>query len=169
MSEAPFAGVDARLSRYSYLVSLLPRQIVDELGLRFETRRRRISSYTPVPGTDAGGAGRQRRRRPHAGLARGATARSTPGSASTTARGAWRARVFPTLLEPLPTRDELRERIGDDEAWEALFERPIGEAVEAAFADDVLRGIVADRRADRHLRGRARRRACARTAASSTT
>ena len=46
-------GVDARLSRYSYLVSLLPRAIVDELGLRFETRRRRISSYTPVPGTDA--------------------------------------------------------------------------------------------------------------------
>src|ERR1043166_8833435 len=53
VSEAPFAGVDARLSRYSYLVSLLPRQIVDELGLRFQTRRRRISSYTPVPGTDA--------------------------------------------------------------------------------------------------------------------
>ena len=26
--------------------------------------------------------------------------------------------------------------------WEALFERPIGEAIEAAFADDVLRGIV---------------------------
>ena len=51
VSEAPFAGVDARLSRYAYLVSLLPRQIVRELGLAFETRRRRISSYTPVPGT----------------------------------------------------------------------------------------------------------------------
>src|SRR6185503_9153150 len=51
VSEAPFAGVDARLSRYSYLVSLLPRAIVEELGLRFQTRRRRISSYTPVPGT----------------------------------------------------------------------------------------------------------------------
>ena len=28
ISEAPFAGVDARLSRYAYLVSLLPRWIV---------------------------------------------------------------------------------------------------------------------------------------------
>jgi len=30
---APFPGVAARLSRYSYLVSLLPRLIVDDLGL----------------------------------------------------------------------------------------------------------------------------------------
>jgi phytoene dehydrogenase-like protein len=38
VSEAPFPGVDARLSRYSYLVSLLPAQIVAELGLSFATR-----------------------------------------------------------------------------------------------------------------------------------
>lgn len=47
VSTRAFAGMDARLSRYSYLVSLLPRQIVEDLGLRFQTRRRRISSYTP--------------------------------------------------------------------------------------------------------------------------
>ncbi len=50
VSEQPFAGVDARLSRYAYLVSLLPAQIVAELGLDITLRRRRISSYTPVPG-----------------------------------------------------------------------------------------------------------------------
>src|SRR5262245_3148087 len=54
VSERPFAGVDARLSRYSYLVSLLPPAIIAELGLDFAVRRRRISSYTPVPGTDEG-------------------------------------------------------------------------------------------------------------------
>ena len=32
VSAHPFDGVDARLSRYSYLVSLLPRRIVDDLG-----------------------------------------------------------------------------------------------------------------------------------------
>jgi phytoene dehydrogenase-like protein len=47
VSERPWAGVDASLSRYSYLVSLLPRRIVDDLGLRVELRRRRYSSYTP--------------------------------------------------------------------------------------------------------------------------
>src|SRR3954451_20680658 len=49
VSERPWPGGDARLSRYSYLVSLLPRQIVDDLGLRLELRRRRYSSYTPDP------------------------------------------------------------------------------------------------------------------------
>jgi phytoene dehydrogenase-like protein len=46
------------------------------------------------------------------------------------------------MLEPLVSRGEMRRRVGDDATWEALFERPLGEAVEAAFADDVLRGIV---------------------------
>ncbi|MGY2060518.1 FAD-dependent oxidoreductase, partial [Nocardia gipuzkoensis] len=48
VSERVFPDFDARLSRYSYLVSLLPQQLVRELGLRFQARRRRISSYTPV-------------------------------------------------------------------------------------------------------------------------
>jgi phytoene dehydrogenase-like protein len=139
VSEAPFAGVDARLSRYSYLVSLLPRAIVDELGLRFETRRRRISSYTPVPGTDRGVL-----------VDTGDPARTRASMGSEFA--AWQAfydrvgrvarAVWPTMLEPLVGRDELERRVGDRELWEALFERPLGEAVEAAFAGDVLRGIV---------------------------
>ena len=139
VSEAPFPGVDARLSRYSYLVSLLPRAIVEELGLRFVTRRRRISSYTPVPGTDTGVL---------VDTADPARTRASMGDGF----AAWQAfydrlarvarAVYPTMLEPLASRDALRRRIGDDEAWEALFERPIGELIEACFADDVLRGIV---------------------------
>ena len=34
VSAQAFDGVDARLSRYSYLVSLLPQQVIDDLGLR---------------------------------------------------------------------------------------------------------------------------------------
>ena len=49
VSESPFAGVDVRLSRWSYLVSLLPPQIVTELGLDIRLLRRRVSSYTPDP------------------------------------------------------------------------------------------------------------------------
>jgi len=43
-----FPGVDVRLSRYSYLVSLLPRKIITDLGLPITLLRRRMSSYTPV-------------------------------------------------------------------------------------------------------------------------
>ena len=47
-SAAVFRGVDARLSRYSYLVSLLPEKIIADLGLDLELRSRPIRSYTPV-------------------------------------------------------------------------------------------------------------------------
>ena len=51
VSAHAFDGVDARLSRYSYLVSLLPRRIIDDLGARVRLARRRYSSYTPDPAT----------------------------------------------------------------------------------------------------------------------
>jgi phytoene dehydrogenase-like protein len=47
VSSTPFAGVDARISRYAYLVSLFPRSLLSELGIDVELRRRRIASYTP--------------------------------------------------------------------------------------------------------------------------
>jgi phytoene dehydrogenase-like protein len=50
--------------------------------------------------------------------------------------------VFPTLTEPLPTREELRRRVDDEDAWRILFEEPIGAAIEENFADDLVRGVV---------------------------
>ncbi|WP_316767256.1 phytoene desaturase family protein [Streptomyces sasae] len=146
VSTRPFAGVDARLSRYSYLVSLLPRKIVRDLGLDFRVRGRTISSYTPVErdGRPTGllvGGGERRIRE--------AFERLTGGKAE---YQAWRRfyamtgkvaeRVFPTLTEPLPSREELRRRIDDEEAWRALFEEPIGVAIEKNFTDDLVRGVV---------------------------
>ena len=49
VSERPWAGVDARISRYSYLVSLMPRALREQLGLTTELRRRSVSSYSPRP------------------------------------------------------------------------------------------------------------------------
>src|SRR6478735_12116766 len=54
VSAQAFDGVGAWLSRYSYLVSLLPQRIIDDLGLRISLARRRYSSYTPVPGARDG-------------------------------------------------------------------------------------------------------------------
>ncbi|MGW7404818.1 phytoene desaturase family protein [Streptomyces sp. NPDC054833] len=146
VSTRPFAGVDARLSRYSYLVSLLPKKIVRDLGLAFRVRGRTISSYTPVErdgrptGLLVGGGDRRTRE---------AFARLTGGSREYEAwqrfygmTGQVAQRVFPTLTEPLPTRDELRRRIDDEDAWRALFEEPIGAAIERNFTDDLVRGVV---------------------------
>ena len=47
VSVRPFEDYDARLSRYSYFVSLMPDALIDDLGLRLELRSRATSSYTP--------------------------------------------------------------------------------------------------------------------------
>lgn len=44
ISAQPFDGVGVRLSRYSYLVSLLPSRIVEDLGAGIRLARRPYSS-----------------------------------------------------------------------------------------------------------------------------
>src|SRR5258708_33611464 len=51
VSARAFDGVEVRVSRYSYLVSLLPSRIVDDLGAAMRLARRQFSSYTPQPAT----------------------------------------------------------------------------------------------------------------------
>src|ERR1041384_4361174 len=46
-SQQVFPDYDARLSRYSYLVSLFPDKIIRDLGLNLELRRRSTGSFTP--------------------------------------------------------------------------------------------------------------------------
>ncbi|MFF2568758.1 phytoene desaturase family protein [Streptomyces sp. NPDC058084] len=142
VSTRPFAGVDVRLSRYSYLVSLLPEKIVRDLGLRFAVRKRSVSSYTPYG--DSGllvGGDRNRTRASFAALT-GSDREYEAWEAfyGRTARAA--RRIFPTLTEPLPSRDALRARVDDEETWDLLFEQPIGVAVEKHFASDLVRGVV---------------------------
>jgi phytoene dehydrogenase-like protein len=129
VSERPWPGVDARLSRYAYLVSLLPAPLAAELGFGVPLRRRGISSYTPRP--DGTGLLVRTGEAPHE--------RWRAFYAMTSRVG---RRVFPTLTQPLPSRDALQREVSEDAAWAALFERPLGEAVDAAFDDDVERGVA---------------------------
>jgi phytoene dehydrogenase-like protein len=114
VSEAPFPGVDVRLSRYSYLVSLFPRELLAKLGVKLELRRRTVASF------------------PH---------NRAPDVQRLTERVA--RVVAPTLTEPLRSRAQMRALIGDEGAWQALFERPLSELLERGVPDDGTRGIVA--------------------------
>src|SRR5690606_16344907 len=117
-----------------------------DLGLDFRLRTRSISSYTPTvrDGRPTGllvGGGEERTRAAFARL-----------TGSDREYEAWRRfyaltgrvaeRVFPTLTEPLPTREALRRAVDDETAWRTLFEEPIGVAVEDHFSDDLVRGVV---------------------------
>ncbi|TNM27043.1 phytoene desaturase family protein [Streptomyces sedi] len=146
VSGTPFPGVAARLSRFAYLVSLLPRRVVLDLGLRLELRRRPFASYTPTVrnGAPTGllvGDGEERVRTSFTRLT-GDEREYVAWREFYARTGRLAGRVFPTLTEPLPSRAELRARVADEALWSAVFERPLGEAVEETFADDLVRGVV---------------------------
>jgi phytoene dehydrogenase-like protein len=152
VSVAAFDGVEVRLSRYSYLVSLLPPRIVADLGVAVRLARRRFSSYTPHPAT--GG---------RSGLLIGSHGGPGPeGFAGIGAAGDEQSfatfyrrcrlvteRLWPTLLEPLRTRAEARRHVlaGNDRdasaAWRAMMDEPIGHAIAEAVRDDLVRGVMA--------------------------
>jgi phytoene dehydrogenase-like protein len=147
VSAYAFPGVQARLSRYSYLVSLLPTRIVEDLGAHVRLARRQYSSYTPDPAT----AGRT-------GLLVGPHSTfdtiGAAGDAAGFAEFYLRIRVvtealWPSLIEPLLTRSQARDRVlstGDPDApatWQEIFDDPIGEAVRAAAGNDLVRGVLA--------------------------
>ena len=138
-----FPGVPARLSRYSYLVSLLPTQIIRDLDLGIELRPRRISSYTPAGnrGLLVDNADPARTSASFAAVT-GGTTDWWEWQRFYTATANLAARVFPTMTEPLRSRAQMRALVSDDETWEALISRPISQVIKQRFADDTVRGIV---------------------------
>lgn len=147
VSAHAFEGVDARLSRYSYLVSLLPKSITDDLGARIGLVRRRYSSYTPDPAT--GG---------RTGLLVGPGGDfGTVGAADDVAGfdefyrrcRAVTQRMWPTLTQPLRNRSDARRHVlagADPDAaagWRSMIEHPIGAAITDAVRSDLLRGVMA--------------------------
>lgn len=148
-SVRPFPEFDARLSRYSYLVSLLPDQIVADLGINFKTLERSIASYTPYSGDN---------KRPEGGLLISQnwdqrTAQNFQELTGSNAEGeAWQKfyseiaelakRIAPSMLQPLKSAEKLKSEIGLPQTWDYLMERPIGEVIRERFSDDLVRGVV---------------------------
>lgn len=147
VSAQAFPGRPARLSRYSYLVSVMPDQLMADLGLDLRFASRRTASYTPW--RRGGRDGGLLVERPEGEQTR-ASFRELTGDDD--AYAAWQefygrvtdlaGVVAPTLMEPLPTDRELRERV-DATTWRELVGEPLGRAVEARFSDDTVRGVVA--------------------------
>ena len=139
-----FPQFDANLSRYSYLIALLPDKIVQDLGLSFECVSREVSSYTPYGDTKGLYVSRLWDER---------TAQSFNELDPSGHEGqAWQdfyaevaqfaERIAPTLLEPLKTRSELKKQIDLDSIWQYLVEDPIGKVITERFSNDVVRGVV---------------------------
>ncbi|MGZ8177509.1 phytoene desaturase family protein [Williamsia sp. SKLECPSW1] len=145
ISAEVFPGVAARLSRYSYLVSLLPHHVIADLDLDLRLVRRRYSSYTPIPGDP----GRGILVDAHDDDVTRASFRAATGSDDDfvawqrfyASMGSVAQRLFPTMTRPLPSPEEARELVG--EVWSDLVDRPLAAWLRREFADDTVRGIVA--------------------------
>ena len=137
----------AAVAQYASVVSLLPSQVVEDLGLDIELRSRSSSSYTPV----------LRDGRPgglYVELVQGeATQQSFRDLTGSDAEyDAWREFhadvggladvIAPTLLSPLPLERDVRERV-DKGVWRDLIAQPLGVTIEERFTDDTVRGVVA--------------------------
>lgn len=147
VSAFAFPGVPARLSRYAYLVSLLPAAIIADLGLDVTLVRRRFSSYTPLPAD------------PRRGLlvdTENDRSTATAFAAITgdgTAYERWKAwyagasrlarPVWASLLDPLPERAAIRRAVADEQVWRDFVEAPLGETIRRNLPDDLLAGIAA--------------------------
>jgi len=147
VSQQLFPGRPAQLSRYSYLVSLLPDRIVEDLDLELRLASRPTSSYTPYVR-----AGRHHGllvERPEGAATRASFAELTGGEEE---YAAWQAffadaatliaAVAPTLIGPLPSEAAIRDQVGPS-VWRDLVTTPLGTTLTDRFTDDLVRGVVA--------------------------
>ncbi|QIX26032.1 NAD(P)/FAD-dependent oxidoreductase [Nocardioides sp. JQ2195] len=147
VSKVAFTGHDARLSRYSYLVSLMPKELVTDLDLSLDLASRTTASYTPW--LRDGVAGGLLAERPEGSRTRESFEKLT---GSNDEYAAWQqfygdvaklaAVVSPTLLQPLEKESDIASRV-DPDLWREFVREPLGASVERRFRDDTVRGIVA--------------------------
>ena len=139
-----FPEYDANLSRYSYLIALLPDKIISDLGLSFECISREVSSYTPY-GENKG----LYVSRIWDALTESSFNELDPSGKEAKAWQTFYAeiaefaeKIAPTMLQPLKSRSELKQQIDLDATWQYLIEEPIGKVITERFHNDVVRGVV---------------------------
>jgi phytoene dehydrogenase-like protein len=142
VSERAFEGHAARVSRYAYLVSLMPDRIASDLGIRVELRERRVAAYAPEGLLVEHDAASPRTADSFRRLT-GSDEEHRQWMRFHSMTAEFARRVFPTLLEPVPSRDEVRRRVAAvPGAWEAFAERPLGETLAQRFSHGLVRGVI---------------------------
>src|SRR5712692_5062162 len=150
-SQKVFPDYDARLSRYSYLVSLFPEKIIRDLGLKLELRRRATGSYTPYiksgqhDGLLISNVDEEQSRRSIVNLTGSETEFEQMKKFYNLSR-AFAEQSWDSMVEPLVSKEEIKRRFETDdvsrEAWRTLAEEPLGRALERYLQNDLVRGLV---------------------------
>ena len=147
VSTQAFTGFDARISSYSYLVSLLPDKIISDLNLNFECISRKVSSYTPYSKNGKDDGLLINRTWDKSNIESFSRLTGSNNESDNWQRfydevSKFARIVAPTLLAPLPTRSELKAKLNNDQIWSMLIEQPFGETLDQYFTDDLVKGVV---------------------------
>src|SRR6266478_4087300 len=150
-SQKLFPDHDARLSRYSYLVSLFPEKIMRDLELTLELRRRATGSFTPYIKSGQHDAllisnvDEDLSRRSMVDLT-GSESEFEQMKKFYTLSRVFAEHSWDSMLEPLVSKEEMKRRFETDdlsrEAWRSLAEEPLGRALERYLQNDLVRGLV---------------------------
>src|SRR6202045_3166406 len=150
-SQKVFPDYEARLSRYSYLVSLFPEKIIRDLGLKLELRQRATGSFTPYvkngrhDGLLLSNVSEEQSRRSIVDLTGNDTEHEQMKKFYNLSR-VFAEHCWDSMLEPLVAKEEFKRRFEVDEvsreAWRSLAEEPLGSAIERYLQNDLVRGLV---------------------------
>src|SRR5207302_458470 len=150
-SQKVFPDYEARLSRYSYLVSLFPEKIIRDLGLNLELRQRATGSFTPYAknghhdGLLISNVDEEVSRRSMADLT-GSDMEYEQMKKFYNLSRVFAEHSWDSMLEPLVAKEEFGRRFDVDdisrEAWRSLAEEPLGRAIERYLQNDLVRGLV---------------------------
>ncbi|MFT5884871.1 MAG: phytoene dehydrogenase-like protein [Arcticibacterium sp.] len=146
-SQKTFPEFEAYLSRYSYLVSLFPKEIVEELGLNINLLKREVASFTPYGSSEGLLISNLSDEVSKASvLDLGFGVSEWEGYQKIQAlQTRFAELVWESFLSPLKPKSEWKEyfeRHGEAALWLAMVEKPIGELIEHYVKSDVLRGVL---------------------------
>jgi phytoene dehydrogenase-like protein len=149
-SQRIFGDYDAYLSKYSYLVSLFPQQIFDELQLHLPLLSRRTASYTPywqnnhakglIISNEYPSISKQSILDLGYGMAEFEGFQTILKKCQTFAE-----LTFDSFLEPLKSRQTWQQTFaeaGQSQLWQEIVEQPIGLLIEQHLQSDLLRGVA---------------------------
>jgi phytoene dehydrogenase-like protein len=149
-SDQIFPGVDVKVSVYSYLISLLSKKILSDLGIDLEIRQRSMASFTPVmkgsltKGLLISNTSEDITRESFFGFF-GDDQEYNRYRVFQEKLGIFAQKVWPTLLSPIPSKQELRNKFStkrESEIWDYLVEKPLSVLIENHLTDDAVRGLV---------------------------
>jgi phytoene dehydrogenase-like protein len=149
-SQKVFPDYEAYLSRYSYLVSLFPKEIFDELDLNINLLRRETASYTPYvhngehKGLIISNIDEALSRQSVLDLGYG-EAEWEGYQAILQKQHTFANLIWDSFLVPLKSKAEWKayfEKHGQAELWKSFVEEPIGKLIENHVKSDILRGVL---------------------------